>query len=392
VSAVASAPALPGTLLELSDDQMLFRETSRQFLDAEMPVSAVRSLYESPQGFDRAWWRSAAALGWTSLFVPERHGGGSLSGRPAADATLVAEEIGRHIAPGPFLPVNVVADAIARVGTDKQQAAFLAPFVDGTSTAAWAFGERGDRWWPETFATRVDAVGEGLRLDGEKAFVESADTADLFLVTARSGAGLTQVLVPAATEGVTVIAGRSVDVNRRFGRVRFDGVRVGPDAVLGRFDGAGDDVERQLALVGVLQCAELLGLAEQTVETTIAYGRERTAFGRPIVSFQVLKHRLADMAVFLEASKAVTEELAGAVDASAPRAGALASVAKAYVADHALAMIDDCVQITGGMGVTWEHDLHLFNRRAVVTAAMFGSPATHRRRLVTLLTNGASAA
>src|SRR5690606_18571100 len=131
--------------------------------------------------------------------------------------------------------------------------------------------------------------------------------------------------------------------------------------------------------------AELVGVADRTLEFTLEYGRDRFAFGRPIVSFQALKHRIADMAVWLEGSKAVSDALAQAVDEQAPDVARLASVAKAYVGAHALDIVDDCVQITGGIGVTWEHDIHLYNRRAAVDRALFGSPEEHKERIVALL-------
>jgi alkylation response protein AidB-like acyl-CoA dehydrogenase len=190
-------------------------------------------------------------------------------------------------------------------------------------------------------------------------------------------------------------------MTRRFGRLRLDSLRLPATSVVGEPGRASVAVRRQLALALLLQCAEMLGLAERTFETTIEYGRERIAFGRPIVSFQVLKHRLADMYGWLEGMKAVTEALAAAVDADVDAdidadvdpdgsdAGRMASVAKSYVGRHCLDIIDDCVQIIGGIGVTWEHDIHLYNRRAVVDRAMFGSPELHEARLAELLADEA---
>jgi len=379
--------------LELSDEQAFFRDTTRKFLEAEAPLTTVRALHDDPDGFGRDWWRAATSLGWTSLFVPEAHGGGSLSGAPAADATIVAAELGRLVSPGPFLPVNVVAAALTWSGSPAQAEAVLPGLASGASLAAWALAEPGDRWFADAFTTTATVAGGTVTVHGEKAYVEAAGVADHLLVTARGDGGLTQVLVPADAAGVVVTRGRSVDLTRRYGRVRFDGVRLPVDAVVGEPGGASAAVERQLQLALALQCAELVGVAERTLETTIEYGRDRIAFGRPIASFQALKHRMADMAMWLEGAKAVTEALAAAVD-GAPIDGAgdqgvdgtrLASVAKAYVGRHCLDIVDDCVQITGGLGVTWEHDIHLYNRRAVVDRAMFGSPELHRLRLLELL-------
>jgi alkylation response protein AidB-like acyl-CoA dehydrogenase len=227
--------------------------------------------------------------------------------------------------------------------------------------------------------------GDAVVLQGAKAYVEAAAIAAHFLVTARTGDGWTQVLVPSTADGVTVVPGRSVDMTRRFGRVSFAGTRLPATAVVGEVGGAATTVERQLELALALQCAELVGLADRVLEVTLAYGADRVAFGRPIISFQVLKHRVADMTVWMEGSKAVTDALAAAIDAEDPAAERLASVAKAYVGEHCPDVVDDCVQITGGIGVTWEHDLHLYNRRAVVDRALYGTPEDHKARLYALL-------
>jgi alkylation response protein AidB-like acyl-CoA dehydrogenase len=371
--------------LDLTDEQALLRDTTRRFLETEAPITVVRSLYEHADGFDREWWRNASMLGWTSLFVPETHGGGSLSGRPTSDAVIVAEEIGRFVAPGPFLPVNAVAAALAWSDHGSRWGDVLHGLVTGESLATWALAEPGDRWRVEDLGTTASISGGMVTLHGEKAYVEACGAADHFLVTARDGAGLTQVLVPAGVEGVTVSLGRSVDITRRYGRLQLEGVRLPIDAVVGEAGVAGASVDRQLALALALQCAEMLGLAERTLEATIAYGRERIAFGRPIVSFQALKHRLADMAVWLEGIKAVTEALTAAIDDESAEMSRLASAAKAYVGRHCLDIVDDCVQMTGGLAVTWEHDIHLYNRRAIVDRAMFGGPEHHKLRLLTLM-------
>jgi alkylation response protein AidB-like acyl-CoA dehydrogenase len=373
---------------ELSEDQAFFRDTTRKFLAAETPLTTVRDLYQVPDGFDPRWWRQAAELGWTSMFVPEAHGGGSLSGRPTVDAVIVAEEMGRMVAPGPFLPVNVVAAALAWSGTDQQQAELLPDLVTGQRIASWALAERGGRWTSDALEASATPDGDSIVVTGEKRYVEAGAVADVLLVSARTGDGTTQVLVPADAKGVTVARTRSVDMTRRFATVTFDGVRVPPEAVVGELGGAAAAVERQATLALALQCAELVGVADRALELTIEYGRDRFAFGRPIVSFQALKHRIADMTVWIEGSKAVADALAAAVDGDASFAAGpaeLARVAKAYVGEHATDIVDDCVQITGGIGVTWEHDIHLYGRRAIIDRATYGTPEEHKHALAQAL-------
>jgi alkylation response protein AidB-like acyl-CoA dehydrogenase len=370
--------------LELTEDQEFFRDTTRRFLESEAPLTTVRALWDTDDGFERGWWAKAAELGWTTLFVPEAYGGGSLSGNPVQDAVIVAEEMGRLVAPGPFLPVNVVCAALAREGSPAQQADLFPGLLAGDTIATWAFGERGAPWDPSGISLTAEPAGDELVLSGEKAYVEAGGVADQLLVTARTGDGLTQVVVPSSAPGLTVTRGRSIDLVRRYASIAFDGVRVPSSAVLGEVGGAADAVERQLEIALALQCAETVGAADRVFEFTIEYAQDRYAFGRPIASFQALKHRIADMLVWLEFSKSIVDGAARAVDTDND-AARLVSVAKAYVGDRCLDLIDDCVQINGGIGVTWEHDIHIYSRRVAVNRAVYGTPEEHRERLCTLL-------
>jgi alkylation response protein AidB-like acyl-CoA dehydrogenase len=373
--------------LQLTGEQEEFRLTARKFLEAEAPLSAVRELFEDANGFDSAFWSQAADLGWTSAFVPEQYGGGTLSGRSGSDAVIIAEEMGRVVAPGPFLPSNVVATAVAAAGSVDQKTELLPRIAAGSTVATWALAEPGGVWSqtePDIQAV-ADVTSGRVVLTGTKSYVESAAVADLFLVTARTGEGLTQVLVPAGAPGLKVLPCRSLDITRRFGSVSLDGVSLPESAVLGTAAGAGPMVERQLQVALALQCAETVGACDSAFTSTVDFARDRYAFGRPIASFQAIKHRIADMLQWLEFSKAIVDTATEAVDEERSDAGELVSIAKAYAGDRCLDIVDDCVQISGGIGVTWEHDVHLFSRRIAVNRALFGSPDQHRERLCCLL-------
>jgi alkylation response protein AidB-like acyl-CoA dehydrogenase len=373
--------------LALTEDQELFREMARKFLDSESPLAAVRELWEKADGFERDYWRKAANLGWTAAFVPESQGGGSVSGQPVQDLAIVAEEMGRSVAPGPFLPVNVVTAAISQRGSPEQQSRLLTGLRSGDLVATWALAENGAVWsqLAPVIDVSVEHRGADLVVSGTKAYVEAAAQADYFLLTARSDDGLTQLLVPGDAPGLTVIPGRSIDLCRRFGRVHLDGVRLPASAALDDSGTGEDSLERQLQIAIALQCAETVGATQRAFETTIQYASERIAFGRPIISFQALKHRVADMFQGLEFSKAISDALAREIDTGGEGAVRLASVAKAYVADHCLNVVDECVQISGGIGVTWEHHVHTYSRRVAVNRALFGTPEQHRERLRELL-------
>jgi alkylation response protein AidB-like acyl-CoA dehydrogenase len=371
--------------LELSDDQQLFVETTRRFIETESPLTAVRELHDSDDGFDRDQWRRGAALGWTALLVPEEQGGGSVGGEGLLDVVLVAEEMGRLVTPGPLLPVNVAADAVARAGSASQRDELLPGLVAGDTVATWAFDEGTGDWDAAGVELTATAEGDGWVLQGTKSFVQDAAVADWFLVTARTGDGLTQLVVPADTPGITISPLESLDIVRHFGEVAFERVRVPDSALLGQAGGAAADVERQLQVALVIQNAETVGAASRVFEFTLEYARDRVAFGRPIGSYQALKHRLAEMKTALEGSFATATSSTKAVAAGSDDAAELVSVAKAYIGEHAVGIVQDCVQLHGGIGVTWEHDLHLYLRRVTQNAALYGSPRQHRERIATLL-------
>jgi alkylation response protein AidB-like acyl-CoA dehydrogenase len=369
---------------DASEDQQLLRETTRRFLEARSPVSEVRRLLEDPVGFDPRVWRQGAQLGWASMFVPEAFGGMAESASGAVDAALVAEELGRVVFAGPFLPTNVVAFAVAEAGTEAQRQRVLPALAGGELVATWCFAGTGLSPGTRPVGVRATTAGRGFVLTGESGYVQDAHVADLFLVTAATETGLSQFLVPAATEGISVMPLDALDLGRRLSDVRFDAVAVDGSSVVGAVDGAANQVERQLQLALVLQCAETVGVVDRVLEITVEYAKERVAFGRPIGSFQALKHRFADHAMWLEAAKAVTDHAAGAVQLGAVDAAIATSLAKSHVGRSATEITRDCVQIHGGIGVTWEHDLHLYVRRAVSNEALWGTPAAHHERLCDL--------
>jgi alkylation response protein AidB-like acyl-CoA dehydrogenase len=214
--------------------------------------------------------------------------------------------------------------------------------------------------------------------------VQDAHVADHLLVTAADGAGLSQFLVPAKTAGVTIAPLEALDLGRRLAEVRFDGVRVGQDALLGAAGGAAAQVERQLQLALALQCAETVGVVDRTLEFTVDYAKQRVAFGRPIGSFQALKHRFADHATRLEGAKAATAYAARAVQDQAVDAALAVSIAKAHGGKFGTEIVRDCLQMHGGIGMTFDHDIHLYLRRAVSNEALWGTPAAHHERLCVL--------
>ena len=376
--------------LDLTPEQAFFAGTTREFLADKAPTSLLRELRGDPAGFGRDFWRQGADLGWTSLLVAEADGGGSVSGQGLCDLALVAFEFGRHAAPGPLTTANVVTAAVARSGTAEQRAELLPGLLSGARIGSWAYAE------PRPFG-RLGAVGLRARraggqylLAGHKAPVEAAGQADLFLVTAaEEDGGLIQFLVPADTPGVTVSPVRTLDITRRYGRVAFTDAAVPASAVLGE-PGAEQtapaaDVERQLQIALVIQLAEMAGTMDRGLELTTEWLFNRYSFGRPLASYQALKHRFADMRAWLEAANAMADAAAQHVQEESGRAGEYVSAGKAFLGSCALEVLQECVQFHGGIGVTFEHDLHLYLRRATVDSQLYGTVADHRERLTSIL-------
>jgi alkylation response protein AidB-like acyl-CoA dehydrogenase len=380
--------------LDLDADQTLFAQTCRQFLEREHPLPAVRARIDTGvEGVDRELWKRAAELGWFGLLSPAELGGGGVAGNGVADSASVAAELGRFLHPGPVIATNVVASAVAAAGSGDQRATLVPRLLEGGAVATWALGEVGWLWGDGEPSVRIGLdAGGGAVLDGTAGYVQDAAAADYLLVSGRAVAGgedrgTVQVVVPAGTPGVVVTPLHSLDLTRGLAEVRFADVALSSASLVGDVERTPWRVAAQFDLAVVLQSAETVGAAERVFEFTLQYARDRVAFGRPIGSYQAIKHRLADLLVWLEGAKATVSAAVGALAAGSEDGSHLVSVAAAYVKDVGPRLIQECVQIHGGIGLTWEHDIHLYLRRATTNAALLGTPAAHRGRLDALLTS-----
>jgi len=369
--------------LELTSDQELLRETTARFIQETCPLTTVRQLIDSETGLPPGYLSAAGELGWFAMLVPETQGGGNVSGEGLRDLACIAEERGRGLQPGPFVPMNVVAETLARSGTPKQQAESLSAIVGGESIATWAVADPTGAWNPGAPVTATADGGEFV-LTGETGLVQDGLLAEWLLVTAGGSDGLSQFLVPATTEGVTVAPLQGHDVTQRFSSVRFDAVRVDGARLVGQAGSAGPDVERQQLTALVLSVAETIGALDVLFDMARRYALDRIAFGRPIGSFQAVKHQLADMSLSLEAGKAVSVAATRAAQDGQVDAMEIAHMAKAWVGDPGIDIAQGCFQVFGGIGYTWEHDLHLFLRRITMNNLLYGQPDWHREQICTL--------
>jgi alkylation response protein AidB-like acyl-CoA dehydrogenase len=368
--------------LDLSSDQELLRETAARFIDAACPLSVVRQLIGSDAGVPEDYFREAGQLGWFAMLVPEEHGGGSISGEGLRDLAIVAEERGRALQPGPFVSMNVVAAALATTGSPQQRADILPGICTGAAVATWISGDV----VTGSSSGTVNAApqGDGFALSGSAAPVPAAAQAHWYLASADGATGPSQFLVDSATPGITVAPLDSLDITQRFASVSFDRVVVPATCLVGQEGAAEQDLEHQLQLACVLCVSETVGAMDALFDLTRKYAIDRIAFGRPIGSFQAVKHQLADMSLALEASKAVATAALRAVQRSRTDAGQIVSMAMSWVADTGIDIAQGCAQVFAGIGFTWEHDLHLFLRRITMNGLLFGQSDWHRERLCQL--------
>jgi alkylation response protein AidB-like acyl-CoA dehydrogenase len=375
---------------DFGEEQELLRSTTRRFLAEHQSRADVRQLIERSDPFDPDLWKRGAELGWAAMLVPEEYGGGSVTAQPVVDLVALAEELGRALNPGPLVPTNVVADAIVRFGNEAQHVAYLSGLAQGETTAAWCLSGNGS---PEPTAVAVQATREdgAWRLDGVSRYVQGAATTSVLLVVARQTDGrLLNLLVSGSAPGIGQRTLCGLDLTRRFSELTFDGVLVPEGSELTGSSPGLDQVGGEqivtscLSLATILQAAESVGAAEVLFEETVDYLKRREQFGRTIASFQAIKHRLADLQMQLEAMRVAAEFAALAWAEEFEDVDLAVATAGAYVDDAFAHLSGEALQLHGGIGFTWDHDVHLFVRRAKVNQVLYGDGAWHRERLVQL--------
>jgi alkylation response protein AidB-like acyl-CoA dehydrogenase len=365
-------------------EQEELRETARAFLAEHSSSEQVRRAMESRDGFDPGVWEKiGAGLGWTSAIVPEAYGGSGLS---AVELTALMEVMGEHLLCAPFFStVCLAANALLAGGSEAQKRAHLPAIASGQLRAALAWSEPGSGPDPTDFACEAAASGAGFRLRGRKRYVIDGASAELLVVAARApgsagDAGVDLFLVPADAAGVSRRALPTMDQTRRQAEIALSDVAVGGDARLSGADGA-HALRRALDLAAVALAAEQVGGAQRCLDASVAYAKERVQFGRPIGSFQAIKHKCANLLVRVESARSAACYAACVAAAGAPELPRAASLAKAYCSEAYFACAGEAIQIHGGVGFTWEYDPHLHFKRAQGSEVLLGDPAWHRERI-----------
>ena len=371
-----------------NEEQELLRNTARKFFENECPSDTVRKLMETPEGMSAELWKKLAEQGWLGLIFPEPYDGMALG---LVDLVVLMEEMGRAVAPGPYFSTVLLGGlAILEAGSDAQKKEWLPKIAAGDKRVALAWMEPSAQLGPAGVTLTAAEKGGTYTLSGTKLFVHDAHTADALVVAARTrpGAGpdgVSLFLLPKGTKGLAVTLLPTTDQTRKLCEVACSDVTVGADALLGAAGAGWTPLARVLDRATVALCAEMCGGAQKVLDMTVEYAKIRQAFGRPIGSYQGVKHRAADMLVDVENSKSITYYAAWALDENSPEAPLAVSMAKAYVSDAFRRVAAAGIQLHGGIGFTWEHDLHLYFKRAKGSEFTFGDATHHRERVAQLV-------
>jgi alkylation response protein AidB-like acyl-CoA dehydrogenase len=383
---------------DFSKEQYMARDSARDFLGERLSTTRLRQLLESDTGFDRDAWQGLAELGWMSVLVPDVHGGLGLG---FLDLALLLEESGRALLPAPIVETAVVLPLVLAAADAAQQQRWLPRVAGGEVVATVAIGGRDGLPLPAGAGVRARRAGAGYVLDGEAALVPFASVADVVLVAARpagarprrrsAGAGdeLSLFLVEPRDRGVSWEPFAGLDPAIRLGALRLEGVRVGRDRLVGEAGAGWGALARALRAAQTALALQAVGGAARALDMAVEYAKVRRQFGVPIGSFQAIKHKCAEMLVGYETTRSGAYYAAWAVDGDEPGAAVAAAAAKALCTAMFVAVAAEAIQVHGGIGFTWEHDLHLYFKRAKYLEVALGTPAQHRETIAASLAAGA---
>jgi alkylation response protein AidB-like acyl-CoA dehydrogenase len=372
-----------------TDDQLAIRETAETYLADAAGLDRLRAVIHSGTGFDADLWNGLAGeMSFAGLMVPEAHGGAGLS---AVEMALVLEQTGARLAVIPFFETAVLAvQAVLAAGSAEQHAALLPGLADGTQKAAFAFAPLTGWAGAGTLGPRLNRGATGWLLQGQAGFVSFAHVADLLIIAAQTDAKTTQngislLALPAATPGITIERQNPLDITRPYANLRFENVTVPDDAILGMPGGADAAYRQVLACACGLLAAEQTGGAAFCLNSTLDYAKQRVQFGRLIGSFQAVKHELATMMLQLEAARSAAYYAATAIAEASPELEEAVHIARAWCSEAYKYCASEAIQLHGGIGFTWEHQAHLYFKRARATASWFGDAAEHREAIAGLI-------
>ncbi|MHB8438946.1 MAG: acyl-CoA dehydrogenase family protein [Acidimicrobiales bacterium] len=360
-----------------SEEQEELRRAVRRFLDDKSPMTEVRRLMETEEGFDRGVWEQMAnQLGLQALHIPEEFGG---AGFTYVELIVVLEEMGASLLCAPyFSSVALGANALLCSGDDSAKKDYLPGIAAGETIATLALSEDTGRWDLDGITLAAEGSGSNWTLNGHKMFVLDGHSADLLIVAARSAKGVGLFAVESGAGGLTRTPLATMDQTRKQARIEFSGT---PARLIGEDGGAGPALTRTLDLAAVALAAEQVGGAQKCLDMSVEYAKTRIQFGRPIGSFQAIKHKCADMLLEVESAKSAAYYAGWAAAEDSDELPVVASLAKSYCSEAYFHAAAENIQIHGGIGFTWEHDAHLYFKRAKSSELLFGDPTYHRELL-----------
>ncbi len=362
--------------LGLNEAQQMLQNSAREFLEAECPDTYVRAMEENERGYSPEMWTKLAEQGWIGLTIPEQYGGVGLA---FTDLTVLLEEMGRALLPGPFFSTVVLgSQAIQLAGSDEQKSEFLPRIATGQLIVTLALTEPTGRWDAAGVETTATPSSDGYVINGTKLYVPNAHVSDYLVVAARTGdaeGDVSLFIVPRSTSGVSQTLLKTIASDRQ-SEVVFENATVPASALLGELNGGWDTIERVLQWGAVGKCAEMVGGGRQVLDMTVDYAKERVQFGRPIGSFQAIQHHCSNMATEVEASRHITFQAAARISDGLDAAKEVA-MAKAWVNDSYRRVCDLGHQCHGAIGFTKEHNMQLHSRRAKAAELMFGDSDVH---------------
>lgn len=352
--------------LEYSEEQKILRDSVANFLKAELDSEKLRDLIETPHGMTDKLWTKIAEQGWLGVIAPEQYGGFALG---ATELGIICEEMGRALMPSVYFSTAVLGvPAIAIGGTDSARERLLEKIIGGELKATLGLLDKSAGLGPSNVTeTKAEKKGDGWVLNGTKYLVPDAMAADVVVVAAKTGGGedgTTLFIVEKGAAGVSAEANNLTDLTSRSGQIVLDNVEVGADAVVGEPGEGWKVVDQVLMIAGVCLAGESVAASEKILKMTIDYAKERTQFGKPIGSFQAVKHPLANLFVMVESARSAYQYAAWAVDASDEHLRSAVACARLTSEETYRRTTLDSLQAHGGIGFTWEYDLHLYLKRA----------------------------
>jgi alkylation response protein AidB-like acyl-CoA dehydrogenase len=372
---------------DLSKTQKLLKASARDFLTRECKPARVRELIETDTAHDDKLWQSIADQGWTGLIIPEDHGGLGLG---LVELAVVAEEMGRACLPGAFLSTLTAAALVERAGSVAQRAKYLEPIAAGKLKATVAFLEKGASWEVDEIKLKATREDGNFQLSRSKQIVPDAEVADLLICVARDRDGLALLPLEHGAEGLSLKAMPSMDGTRKLHEIALESVTVAEADVFGADGDARAALRGALDVGCVALCAEMVGGMQWVLDTTVEYAKTRQQFGRAIGSFQAVQHQCADMLLMMESARSATYYAAWALTEGDPSASVAVSIAKAYCSDAYREVANRGIQVHGGIGFTWEHDLQLYYKRSKSSETLFGDATFHRERIARIIVDGAA--